>query len=326
MRVLIVKLSSLGDVIHAMPTVADILRIHPGASIDWVVESAFAPLLRRVDGLDQVIEISLRRWRKAWWRQSVRAEWRAFRRRLGRERYDSVIDLQGLTKSALVARLAQGTRYGLANRTEGSSHEWPARWLVDRAIRVESRSHAVDRSRELVGRALGAMPVGPPCYRLRSPAGAGAAPKVVFVHGTTRDDKLWPEAHWIALGRLLVAEGVQIALPRVGDIEHRRAQAIAASIGREGVVWPEMPLDQLLDAMASSQGVIGVDSGLSHLAVALDLPHVQIYNLPTAWRTGPQTRAGGAPHQVAVVDQPTPSVETVIAAWRAACRARPESV
>ena len=156
MRVLIVKLSSLGDVVHALPVVADIRAAHPGATIDWVVEPAFAPLVARTAGVAEVIECPLRRWsRNGWWTRTTRSELRAFAARLRRHPYDAIVDLQGLTKSAVIARLARGPSFGLANRTDGASHEWPARWLVTHAIRVEPHSHALDRSRELVARALG---------------------------------------------------------------------------------------------------------------------------------------------------------------------------
>lgn len=317
MRVLIVKLSSLGDVVHALPVVHDIRSAHPAAVIDWVVEPGFAPLLRRVEGLHSVIECALRRWRKAWWTQAVRQEWRAFRARLQSQPYDAVIDLQGLTKSALIARLAHGVSHGLANRTEGSSFEAPARWLVDRAIHVEPHSHALDRSRQLAAQALGYAVQGPPQFGLRA-AGtplANQAPTLVLVHGSSRDDKLWPEAAWLEVGRRAMAQGWRIALPHAGEVESERAQRLAAGLGEGADVWPAMNLDELVDRMGSTQGVIGVDSGLSHIAVALNLPHVQIYNFPTAWRTGPQV-AHGHRHQVSVEGgQPTPSLEAVWSAW-----------
>ncbi len=321
LRVLIVKLSSLGDVVHAMPVVHDIRKAHPQALIDWVVEPGFAPLVRRVDGVHAVIECALRRWSKAWWTSAVRTEWRAFRAQLQQTRYDSVIDLQGLTKSALIARLARlspsGLRYGLANRTEGSSHEPPARWLVDRAIRIEPRIHALDRSRVLASKALGHRADGPPVFGVRAHAVApDRPPTLVLVHGTSRDDKLWPEADWIALGRRALAEGWQIALPHAGEVERARAVRIAAALGSDAVqVWPAMGLDALVDRLGAAQGVIGVDSGLSHIAVALDLPHVQLYNWPTAWRTGPLA-AHGHRHQVAVEAQPTPTLDAVWRAWQ----------
>lgn len=324
MRVLIVKLSSLGDVVHAMPVVHDIGKAFPGAVIDWVVEPGFAPLVRRVDGVHGVIECALRRWRRAWWTSGVRGEWRAFKARLQSTRYDAVLDLQGLAKSALVARLAHGVSHGLANRTEGSSYEAPARWLVDHAIRIEPHTHALDRSRMLAARALGyALDGSPPQFGLRAHAGAaGGAPTLVLVHGTSRADKLWPEASWIELGCRAVREGWRIALPHAGAPERERAQRIANGIagvtGEAAQVWPEMGLDALVDRLGAAHGVVGVDSGLSHIAVALDLPHVQIYNWPTAWRTGPQA-AHGHRHQVSAVSpepaQPVPSIDAVWRAW-----------
>ncbi|HKX43089.1 MAG TPA: lipopolysaccharide heptosyltransferase I [Burkholderiaceae bacterium] len=321
MRVLIVKLSSLGDVVHAMPVVHDIRAALPQAVIDWVVEPGFAPLVRRVAGIDRTIACALRRWSKGWWRADVRAEWRAFRERLQQERYDAVIDLQGLTKSALIGRVAHlapgGARYGLANRTEGASHEAPARWLVDHAIRIAPRVHALDRSRELAARALGYGLHGAPQFGLQAhPAGdPSAARTVVFVHGTSRDDKLWPEASWIEIGQRLLAQGLRIALPHAGAVELERAQRIASALGDAAEVWPAMTLDALVDRLGGVRGVVGVDSGLSHIAVALDLPHVQIYNFPTAWRTGPQPEHGHR-HQVSVEARPTPSVEAVWGAWQ----------
>jgi len=317
MRILIVKLSSLGDVVHALPVIADIHVAHPDAVIDWVVEPAFAPVLRRVHGIAEVIELPLRRWTKTGWLgAAVRGELRAFVRRLRRERYDAIVDLQGLTKSALVTALARGPSYGLANRTDGASHEWPARWLVTHAIRVEPKSHALDRSRELVSRAFGTWTGEPPSFGLGAALATKADPeRVVFVHGTSRADKLWPEADWIELGRRVVASGMTIALPRADAAEHERAQRIATALGEACEVWPAMDLGALIDRMATTAGAIGVDSGPSHLAVALDLPHVQIYNHATAWRTGPQERHGHR-HQVSVEGSPCPDVDTVWAAWQ----------
>lgn len=319
-RVLIVKLSSLGDVVHAMPVVHDIQSVYSSAHIDWVVEPAFAPLVRRVPGVDGVIECAQRRWRKAWWTSAVRAEWRVFRQQLAAQRYDAVLDLQGLTKSALVARMARGPSFGLANRSEGSSHELPARWLVDQAIAIEPRIHALDRARELAARALNYRVGGPPRFGLQARGGPAAQPTIVFVHGSSRADKLWPEESWVALGQRMIAAGFRVALPHAGADELARAQRLAQALGSQAVVWPAMALDALVDQMGATQGVIGVDSGLSHIAVALNLPHVQLYNFPTAWRTGPQL-AHGQRHQVSVERDPTPEVDLVWATWQVVRRA-----
>jgi heptosyltransferase-1 len=303
-----------------MPVVHDIQTAFPGAEVDWVVEPGFAPLVRRVKGIGQVFECAQRRWRKAWWTRAVRTEWRAFKAALRAQRYDAVIDLQGLTKSALIARVATGKRYGLANRTDGSGYEAPARWLADEAIPVTPHIHALDRSRLLAAKALGYTVSGPPVFGLQSHGPRCEVPTLVFVHGTSRDDKLWPEAHWIEFGRRCAHSGFSIVLPHAGDAERERAERLAREIGPQASVWPAMVLDALVDHMGGTQGVIGVDSGLSHIAVALDLPHVQLYNFPTAWRTGPQVSHGHR-HQASLERDPTPEVDLVWAAWQVVRRA-----
>lgn len=320
MRVLIVKLSSLGDVVHTMPAIQDIRAAFPDVQIDWAVEPAFAPLVRRVEGIGDVIECPLRRWRNAWWTKSVRSELARLRTRLQSVRYDAVIDMQGLTKSAWIARMAQGRSHGLANQTDGSSFEWPAAWLVDNAIRVEPHIHAMDRARVLASKALGYAAQGQPRYGLRAarPTTRPERPTAVFVHGTSRDDKLWPQAHWISLGKRLIGAGWRIALPHGSEAEQTRAEMIAAALQFDRTnlveVWPGLKLDAVVDRLAATQGVVGVDSGLSHIAVALNLPHVQIYNFPTAWRTGPQA-AHGNRDQLCVEAQGVPGLEAVWSAW-----------
>lgn len=323
LKVLIVKLSSLGDVVHAMPAVQDIRRALPQARIDWVVERAFAPLVQRCEGVQRVIPCELRRWRKAPLAAETRQQWRAFKAELQRERYDAILDLQGLTKSALVAwlarRMPQGRRYALANQTEGSGYEAPTRWVADVAVRIEPHVHAVQRARLLCAQALGYALPARPSYGLRVRSAAaeqlavrllGARPCVALVHGSSREDKQWPAAHWVALGQRLDAAGFDVALLHGTDEEERRSHALARQMP-QAVVWPRLALDALTDALAGCAGVIGVDSGISHIAVALDLPHVQIYNFPTAWRTGPVDQ----PRQRSVYAQPTPAVEAVWQAW-----------
>jgi heptosyltransferase I len=321
LNILIVKLSSLGDVVHTMPAVQDLRHAFPAARIDWAVERAFAPLVQRCEGVHRAIASDLRRWRKAPLAPSTRAEWRAFRQDLHRDSYDAVIDLQGLTKSALVAHMARlapgGRRYAMANRTAGSSYELPTRWLADVAVPVDPESDVVQRGRDLCARALGYPLEGPARFGLGH-AGAAREDTVVLIHGSSRDDKCWPEASWIALGERLLAEGHGIALPHGNEAERERSERIAGALGSRAVAWPLLSLDALTERMARCAGAIGVDSGLSHIAVALDLPHVQIYNFDTAWRTGPLD----APRQRSVYASPTPAVDAVWQAWQAVRHAR----
>ncbi|MES2912958.1 MAG: lipopolysaccharide heptosyltransferase I [Pseudomonadota bacterium] len=322
MKILLVKLSSLGDVVHALPVVKDILAAIPDAQIDWVLEKSFAPLLSRHAGLHKLIACEIRRWRKSPFSAVTRQEWRAFKADLQREKYDAVIDLQGLTKSALVARLAKmspgGKRFALANQTEGSGYEAPTRWVADVAITMEPHIHAVQRSRELAARALGYTPLTAPDFGLKTPqtAGTNSHRQVALVHGTSRADKAWPLDHWVQLGRRLQAAGYRPVLAHGNQKEMATSLQIAAGLNDAGV-WPVLGLDALTDKLAQCAGVIGVDSGVSHIAVALDLPHVQIYNFDTAWRTGPLPAPVKTPRQLSVFAKPQPTVDSVWQAWLA---------
>ncbi|MDB5928965.1 MAG: lipopolysaccharide heptosyltransferase [Polaromonas sp.] len=330
-KILLVKLSSLGDVVHALPVVRDIRAAFPDAQIDWAAEKAFVPLLALHPQLHRVIACEIRRWRKSPLSALTRQQWNAFKSDLGQEAYDAVIDLQGLTKSAVVARLARlapgGKRYALANQTDGSGYEAPTRWLADVAIPITPRIHAVQRSRELAALALGYRLSSPPDFGLKVPvaqentaqaATENIAKKIVFVHGTSRADKEWPLAHWLELGRRFNAAGWQVVLPHGNGKEEATSRQIADALNQaapgQAMVWPLLPLDALTREIARAAGVIGVDSGISHIAVALDLPHVQLYNFDTAWRTGPDPVSG---RQASVFAQPAPAVEAVWQAWLA---------
>ena len=333
LRILIVKLSSLGDVVHAMPAVQDLRAAHPDARIDWVVESAFVPLVERCDGVGRVIACDLRRWRKSPLSGKTRRDWRVFKAALRQVQYDYVIDLQGLTKSALVAWLAHttpnGRRIAMANQTEGSGYEAPTRWVADKTIRLDPHVHAVQRSRLLCAAALGYEVQGPAEFGLKAlgnampqPALPGLEanpflprkPLVVLVHGTSRADKQWPVSSWVALGQRLNHSGFSVALAHGNAAERATSEAIAGALD-DTWVWPAMSLDALTDTMARCAGVIGVDSGLSHIAVALGLPHVQIYNFDTTWRTGPLADRPTADKQTSVFAAPAPELNAVWQAW-----------
>lgn len=320
LRVLVVKLSSLGDVVHTLPAAMDIQANFPNAQIDWVVEPSFAPIVKACSAVHRVIACDLRYWRKNIWAPETRIQWRAFLTELQQQRYDAIIDLQGLTKSALVTWLARtsakGKRYAMANATDGSAYERPTRWVADVAIDLEQHTHAMTRGRVVCASAL--KYEVPPTLRYGLNAGQSihnGKKTVVFVHGTSRADKEWPLANWHELGLRLSNAGYQIVLPHGNEEERLRSVAMAEMIPK-AIVWPRMTIDKLMQAMSSTAGVIGVDSGLSHIAVALNLPHVQIYNFATAWRTGPVGKANEKIRQQSVVDFPTPTVEAVWSLWQ----------
>jgi heptosyltransferase I len=329
LKILIVKLSSLGDVLHTLPVVNDIKTALADVQVDWVVEKSFAGVVQRCQSVNKVITCELRKWKKTPLSTETRQAWSVFKAELQHENYDAVIDLQGLTKSAWVSWLAKlspsGKRFAMANRTEGSSYEAPTRWVADEAIRLEPHVHAVQRAREVCAKALGYSlsknDLFQPRYKLLADVNIEQsainkiAKTVVIAHGSSREDKLWPMNHWVELGQRLSVQGLGVALVHGNEAEEQRSHEIAKQLA-DAAVFPRLGLDALLDLLASSAGVIGVDSGLSHMAVALNLPHVQIYNFDTAWRTGPIASHDSA-RQVSVYAQPTPTVDAVWQAWLA---------
>lgn len=285
-RILLVKTSSLGDVVHNLPVVADIrAAFGEGVEIDWVVERSFGAVPALHPHVRSVIACEIRRWRKSWKSREVRAEWRSFVHRLRSETYDAVLDTQGLLKSAIVARIARGPRYGLNWR---SSRE-PLRFFYDRVFDVPWDAHAVERNRRLCALALGYRVEGPPVYGIQAdPLNTPWLPQeryAVLLHATSHPSKLWPEHEWIALGSQLAACGCVALLPWGSADEHERAQRLAAALPG-AVVLPRLGLDQLASVMARSAAVVGVDTGLTHLAAALGVPVVGIYGATDPGATG----------------------------------------
>lgn len=276
MRILFVKTSSLGDVVHNCPAVSEAARRVPGASIDWVVEAPFAEIAALHASVRRVIPVAIRRWRAALLSPATWRELGAFGGELRRERYDCVIDSQGLVKSALMAVFARGTRNGY----DGTSAREPfAAHFYERRHAVEPALHAVERNRRLAAAALGYASQGACDYGLRAAGDLpieARAPFALFLTMTSRADKLWPEALWRALGAKLAARGMQCILPWGSEEEKLRCERIAAAI--DGALVPRrMQLAELARLMRHAQCVAGVDTGLAHLAAALGVPTLGIY-------------------------------------------------
>ncbi len=275
MRILLVKTSSLGDVVHQCPAVSDIARQYPAARIDWVVEEAFSDVVRMHRDIAEVIPVALRRWRKTPFRATVWREFGAFRRRMARERYDLVIDSQGLIKSALIARFASGARHGLDRE---SAREPLASRFYDFVHRVPREQHPVMRNRLLAAAAIGGAPGSLIEYGLATgPAHRRDRPYVVLLAMTSRPEKLWPVGHWSALARGLAARGLQVVLPHGTTTERRRSEDIAAG-APDAEVPPYLRIPELAMLMKGARAVIGLDTGLLHLAVGLGAPAIGIYS------------------------------------------------
>ncbi len=284
-RILFVKTSSLGDVVHNCPAVSDVARAAPGAAIDWVVEEAFAEVATMHARLRRAIPVAVRRWRGTLWHPRTWSEMSAFRHALREERYDLVIDTQGLLKSALLARLAGGERHGL---DAASAREPLAARFYDVRHAVPPRQHAVERNRQLAAQALGGTLPAACDYGLHAegplPVDLPAAYTVLLTM-TSRADKLWPEGSWIELGRLLAVRGLRCVLPWGSEEEKARAARIATGIG-DALVPRRMGLVELARLMRGARSVAGVDTGLTHLAAALGVPAAGIYLSSEARLTG----------------------------------------
>lgn len=312
MRVLLIKTSSLGDVVHNLPVVTDLRARFPAAEIDWVVEEAFADIPRLHPGVRQVIPVALRRWRRSLLTPATRKEIGALRERLCATCYDFAIDTQGLLKSALLARMVPTRRcgYGFA-----SAREPLASCFYDARYEVEKGLHAVERNRRLAAQAAGFEIAGVPDYGIAAdPAhcisGETPGPTAILLTATSRDDKLWPEERWIALGRGFHQRGVYCLLPAGNAGERERAARIAAQIP-QAMPLPPATLRELAGRLSSARIVVGVDTGLVHLAAALGRPTLALFAASDPALTGVLARApavnlgsGGLP----------PSVEEVLAA------------
>lgn len=278
MRVLVVKTSSMGDVLHTLPALTDAARQFPNIRFDWVVEESFAQIPGWHKSVDRVIPVAIRRWRKAWFSASTRTERAQFRKQLHQYAYDAVIDAQGLVKSAaLVTRLARGTRHGMDWQT---AREPLASIFYNQRHHIPRPQHAVERTRELFAKSLGyARPESPGDYAIARhfiTSMPTTRQYIVFLHATTRDDKHWPEAHWRNLINLMANQNLRIKLPWGTAPEQARALRLAEGCDYVDVM-SKMTLEEIAHLLAGAQFVVSVDTGLSHLAAALDKPNFTLY-------------------------------------------------
>jgi heptosyltransferase-1 len=272
--ILFIKTSSLGDVIHHMPALTDAQRHRPDSRFSWVVEEAFAPLVRLHPAVAEVIPVASRRWRKSIWNPATMLEIAGAVRRLRSHRYDEIFDTQGLARSALLAWIAQGHRHGY---DRDSIKERFASVVYDVRHKVSRDLHAIERNRRLTGLSLRYEPQGAPDFgldraRFRIPGERTA----VLLHATARPEKEWPEGDWVALGGSLARQGLTPVLPWGNDRERARSMRIANLLGSARVP-ARAPLDDVARLIASAEVVIGVDTGLLHLAAALGVPLVAIF-------------------------------------------------
>ena len=319
--ILVVRPSSLGDVVYALSVVSDIRRHRSGLAVDWVAERGFVSLVELCPDVRRIVPFALRRWRAAPLARRTWGEIAAFRRTLRATRYDAILDLQEQVKGALIARMARGVRHGF----DRASIREPLATLGDDVHHRVSRDlHFVERARRLAGAALGYAPEGPPRWNLRVPPADAPplpdSPYVVVLHATSRDDKLWSEAHWRNVMEAWDRAGFASVLPWGSAAEHARSQRLAEGID-SAIVPAWLSLHDVAALLLRASLAIGVDTGFTHLAAALGIPTIAIFTVTDPARHGV---ACAGPHATDLgMRGAAPSVDDVLAAAGAHLRSAP---
>ncbi|HEV2613354.1 MAG TPA: lipopolysaccharide heptosyltransferase I [Gammaproteobacteria bacterium] len=275
MRVLVIKMSSLGDVIHTLPALTDARKQNPDIQFDWVVEPAFSEIPRFHPSVKKIIPAPVRKWRKNIIQTLKNAELESFYKNLKSEKYDAVIDAQGLIKSSVISLFSKGTRYGY---DRNSIREPLASFLYNKSFNISWDLHAIPRIRKLFAQSLN--------YNFSDEIPDYGINKANFIqlrqnycvllHGTTRDDKCWPEEHWAKLIELLKPKELKILLPWGNTEEKSRAERLAENNSHVEVL-PKSTLTELASILLHSNFNIAVDTGLGHLSAALDAPTISLY-------------------------------------------------
>lgn len=296
MKILLIRVSSLGDVLHNMPIVNDLLRHFPEAQIDWVVEEAYVHLVKLNPGVRQIFAFALRRWRKSLFTSQTRQEIKHFFTQLREQEYDLVLDTQGLLKTGIIMGMARitstGKKIGLANGTEGSGYEGISRIFHTDSVAVDRRTHAVLRGRLVAAYAGGYTVDTPACFGLNKlytesqprPAWMPSKPYAVFFHGTAGASKKWPQDHWVQLAASLQSSDLAILLPWGSTAEKAEAEQMASRIP-DAITLPKLSMQDAIILAQAARIAIGVDTGLTHVAAAYETPTIEIYCDSPRWKT-----------------------------------------
>jgi heptosyltransferase-1 len=282
MRILIVRTSSLGDLIHMLPAISDIKKHHPQATIDWVVEEAFTEIPRWHVAIDRVIVVAHRRWRRSWWSEQSKSERKHALEQLRSVSYDLVLDMQGLMKCVWLVKAAHGVKHGLS---WSSTREPLCAFFYDHRHRVKIWQPAVDRQRQLAALALGYTPEGPPDFGLDHLINhERTADYAVIMPSASRDNKLWPSEDWQAVFDRLQNAGLALRLLAGSDAERQRAQELIGSRPKT-TLQPKSTLTELATLLSGARLMVGLDSGLTHLSAAIGTDTIGIYKASTPART-----------------------------------------
>ena len=269
----------MGDVVHTLPALTDAARANPAIKFDWAVDEAFADIPAWHAQVDNVFPVALRRWRRGLTASAGRTEVKAHLKDLRRESYDAVVDLQGEFKSAFIARQARGRRYGYDG---ASAREWGAHLVYRNKLAVPKGEHSMARMRRLLSQALSysydeeLIDYGISRDRLPESSLQTEKPYVVFIHSTSWTSKNWPEQYWRELAKRVTVAGLSVVLPWGSEAERERSQKIAEGVAN-AIVLPKLSISDKASIISRATATVGLDTGLSHIAAALDVPSITLY-------------------------------------------------
>lgn len=280
MHVLLIKLSSMGDIIHTLPAITDATKNVPDLKFTWVVEPGFQEIANWHPAVEDVIAMPLRNGNIQQIRQAIK--------QIRSKKYDLVIDAQGLIKSAVISRFVRTkVRAGL---DWSSSREHPASLFYNKKHKVSWDSHAVIRARQLFAQIFQYsintiwVDYGIKWEQLTQPNSSNK-PYIVFLHGTTWESKHWPDEYWRQLADLVAAQGLNIQVTWATPEQKARAQMLAAHNANVEML-PHLTLNQAVNVLHHAHGVVAVDTGFAHLSAALDKPLVGIYGPTDVGQSG----------------------------------------
>ena len=286
MNLLLVRTSALGDIVHCLPVATALRGRYPEARLGWVVEEAFAPLLEGHAGLDEIVPVATRRWRRAPLAAATRCELAALRRRLRSFGADIVLDLMGNHKAGVIARLS-GCPRRLGARRQDRREPSSALWLTEQA--PVHGLHAVDRALDLLV-ALDARPDTAdfaPDRLLPEVPPDPAAPPIQVHPGAAWPNKRYPPDRWgRVLRRLGRATGLDCGV-LAGPGEEGLARAVADASGGAARPYGSAGLRALVASLRAARLVLGGDTGPLHLAHALGVPVLCVMGPTDPCRHGP---------------------------------------
>ena len=285
-RILIIKTSSLGDIVHCLPVINDIKYFVPESSIDWLVEECFADVPRLHPGVDSVITISLRTWKKNLRKKSTWIGLYKSIKAIRENHYDIIIDFQGLLKSAFFTLFTRGDIHGF---DKTSIREGAASYFYKFTHTVSKQIHAVVRNRELASK----------CFQyelLDQSAHFGleihninnfnlSERYVVLIHGSSKKSKQWPKEHWLKVIQFFNVLGLRVLLPW-GNLEEYHFSKALRKASTNSLVLPKMNISDLANVISGAKCIIGVDSGLTHLGNAVGIPTIGLYMDSNPYLTG----------------------------------------